>query len=82
VPVAINCWVEPTTKLAGEAGAIAMEDNVGACTTTAAVVVKFTTGLVTPDMAAVILAVPAATPVAKPVEEIVAAAGVSLVQVT
>ena len=78
MPVAINCWVEPTTKLAGEAGAIAMEDKVGAAVTTG----KFTDELVIPAMAAVILVVPAATPVAKPVEEIVAAAGVSLVQVT
>ena len=28
VPVAENCWLEPTFKLAGEAGAIVMEDNV------------------------------------------------------
>ena len=38
--------------------------------------------LVIPDMDAVIFAVPTATAVAKPVEEIVAAAGVSLAQVT
>jgi hypothetical protein len=38
--------------------------------------------LVIPDMEAVILAVPTPTAVAKPVEEIVAAAGVSLAQVT
>ena len=25
----MNCWVEPTIKLAGEAGATAIEDNVG-----------------------------------------------------
>jgi hypothetical protein len=55
-----------------------MEDKVGAAVTTG----KFTDELVIPAMAAVILVVPAATPVAKPVEEIVAAAGVSLVQVT
>ena len=41
----------------------------------AASTVKSTLELVTPDRAAVILAVPAATPVAKPVEDIVAVAG-------
>jgi hypothetical protein len=30
-PVAANCWVEPTTNLAGEVGVNAMEDNVVAC---------------------------------------------------
>jgi len=56
--------VEPAAKLAGEAGDIAMEANVGAGVTTG----KFTDELIIPDMAAVILAVPIATPVAKPVE--------------
>ena len=28
VPVAVNGWVEPTTKLSGEAGVTAIEDNV------------------------------------------------------
>ena len=46
----------------------------------AATTVKLTGGLVTPDMAAVILVVPAATPVANPSESIVAVAGVSLPQ--
>ena len=43
---------------------------------------KLTAGLVIPSRVAVILAVPAATPVAKPVEEIVAVPVVSLAQVT
>jgi len=30
VPVAANCWVEPTNKLAGGTGVTAIEDNVGA----------------------------------------------------
>ena len=75
VPVAVNCWVEPTAKLAGEAGATAMEDKLG-------VTVKFRDGLVTPDKVAVILAVPTATPVAKPAEEIVALVVLELAQVT
>ena len=66
--------MEPTVKLAGEAGATAMEDNVAAdvvvgvveVVDAAATTVKLTGGLVIPDRAAVILAVPAATPVAKP----------------
>jgi hypothetical protein len=44
-----------------------MEDKAGAGTT-----VKITTGLVTLEKVSVILVVPAATPVAKPAEEIVA----------
>jgi hypothetical protein len=44
--------------------------------------VKLNGELVTPDMAAVMLAVPAATPVAKPVELIVAVPVLSLAQVT
>ena len=87
VPVAVNAWVEPTAKLAGEAGATAIEDNVAEdvvveAVDAAATTVKLTGGLVTPDRAAVILAVPAATPVAKPVESIVAVPVVSLAQVT
>jgi hypothetical protein len=27
--MAVNCWVEPTARLSGEAGVTAMEDNVG-----------------------------------------------------
>jgi hypothetical protein len=36
----VNCWVEPTIKLAGEAGATAIEDNVGAFVVTIVVVVE------------------------------------------
>ena len=43
---------------------------------------KFTTVLVTSERVAVIFVVPAATPVAKPVVEIVAVPVVSLFQVT
>lgn len=63
----------PTAKLAGEAGSTSIE--------VAASTVKSTLELVTPDRAAEIWAVPAATPVAKPVDEIVAVAVVSLNQV-
>ena len=74
VAVAVNCWVEPTARLAGEAGSTSIEVTSST--------VKSTLGLVTPDRVAVIWAVPAATPVAKPVDEIVAVAVVSLDQVT
>jgi hypothetical protein len=40
VPVAVNCWVEPTAKLAGEAGATAIEDNVGALVVAVVIVVE------------------------------------------
>ena len=52
-----------------------MEDKLG-------VTGKVTAGLVTPDRAAVILVFPAATPLAKPAEEIVAIVVSELVQVT
>ena len=29
VPVAVNAWVEPTVRLAGEAGSTSIEFNVG-----------------------------------------------------
>ena len=74
VAVAVNCCAPPTAKLAGEEGATAIE--VTAST------VKSTFGLVTPSKVAEKLADPAATPEAKPVEEIVAVAVVSLFQVT
>ena len=48
----------------------------------AATTVKFAATAVTPDKVAVILAVPAASPVANPLEEMVATPVVSLVQVT
>ena len=82
----MNCiWLEPTTKLDGAGGDMAMEDKVGGgtCTATvAAVTVKLATALVTPDKEAVILAVPAAIPLARPDELMVATAGVSLDHVT
>ena len=40
VPVAVNCWVEPTIKLAGEAGATAIEDNVGVSVVAVVIVVE------------------------------------------
>jgi hypothetical protein len=36
----VNCWVEPTIKLAGEAGATAIEDNVGVFVVVIVVVVE------------------------------------------
>ena len=36
----MNCWVEPTIKLAGEAGATAIEDNVGVFVVVIVVVVE------------------------------------------
>jgi aspartate carbamoyltransferase regulatory subunit len=66
-PVATNSCVEPTAKLSGVVGVTVMEDKAGAGTT-----VKITTGLVTLEKVAVIFVVPAATPAAKPAEEIVA----------
>jgi hypothetical protein len=58
VPVAVNCWVTPTGIL-GLAGVTAIEDRVA----------EFTERVVLPDLlpeVAVMLAVPAATAVAKP----------------
>lgn len=78
VPITTNCWVAPVARIAGVAGDIEMEDNVGAAATT----VKLTGGLVKKDRVAVIFEVPAATPVAKPVESIVAVSVLSLAQVT
>ena len=46
------------------------------------ITVRFTAVLVTPDRVAVILVVPSATAVAKPVEEIVAVPVVSLLHIT
>ena len=40
VPVAVNCWVEPTIKLAGEAGVTAIEDNVGVLVVAVVIVVE------------------------------------------
>ena len=74
VAIAVNCWVAPTAKLAGATGSTSIEAIFST--------VKRTLALVMPSSAAVILAVPATIPVAKPVEEIVAVAVVSLAQVT
>jgi hypothetical protein len=76
IPEAINCWVRPAAKFAGEAGIIAMDDNVGDMT------VKVTGMLATPDRVAVILIVPVATAVAKPAGETVAPPVLELAQVT
>ena len=74
VPTALNSWEDPTAKLSGDAGVIARPVNVATGNITA--------GLVIPDTVAVILAVPAATPVAKPAEDIVAILVSELAQVT
>jgi hypothetical protein len=80
VPVAVNCWVSPAAKLAGEAGSTSIADNVGA--DAAATIVKLTAGLITPSRTALILTVPAAMPVALPVESIIAVLTLSLAHVT
>ena len=67
VPVATNTCVEPTPKISGVAGVIAMDDKAGAGTT-----VKVTAGLVVPERVAVMLVFPTAMPVATPAEDIVA----------
>jgi len=90
VPVAVNFTTEFTVAVGDEFFVIAMEDNIaidvipgvvgvidGAATT-----VKLTGGLVNADRDAVILAVPTATPVAKPLGEMVATPGLSLSHVT
>ena len=80
--------MEPTVKLSGEAGDTAIEDNVSVQCQVVEVVDAAATTVKTyrwasySGQAAVILAVPAATPVAKPVESIVAVPVVSLAQVT
>ena len=75
VPVAVNCWVLPAAMLA-VAGVTAIEDSV-----TAAVTVR----VAVPDLplkAAVMVAVPAATAVARPLLVIVALVVLDEVQVT
>jgi len=64
VPVAVNCWVFPATRL-GLAGVTEMDDKVAAVTGRVAVP-NF------PLKVAVMVAVPAATPVARPLLLIVA----------
>ena len=68
--------MRPTARLTGVAGIIDMEDNVKATT------VKFITGLVTSDKAAVIFTLPIATPVATPTADTVAILISELTQVT
>ena len=83
VAVAVNCWVEPMIKLAGEAGVTAMEDNEGLVVVVAAgTTVKGTDWLVIPFNDAVMLAVPDVTPLANPKSSIVAIGVESLVHVT
>ncbi len=72
--------MEPTTRFAGDAGVTAIEDSVDVGM--GAITIRVTAGLVTPDTDAVMLVFPAATPVAKPVEEIVAILAPELAQVT
>ena len=74
VPVAVNCCVLPTFKWVGFAGVTAIDCNANT--------VSVTPGEVTVPWLAVIEVVPAATPVASPVAEIVAVAGVPEFQVT
>jgi hypothetical protein len=78
VPVAVNWSVAPTARPPGDSGVIAIEDSVGV----GAATFRVTAGLVTPDREAVISAVPAATPVAKPASETVAILVSELAQVT
>lgn len=63
MPVAVNCWVEPARRLAGEAGVTAIEDNFDKGITTSRITGEF----VIPDMVAVIFAVPTVTPATIPV---------------
>ena len=68
--------MEPIAKLAGETGVTTIEDSVGPGVVEAVTGFGIATvnmmALVTPDTDAVILVVPAATPIAKPAEDIVA----------
>ena len=57
-PLAVNCSVEPTAKLSGGLGVAIIEDRV--------ITNKVTDGLVIPSRVAVILVVPAASPLAEP----------------
>jgi hypothetical protein len=74
VPVAVNCWVEFTVKLNVEVCLIAIDNN---CTTG-----NVTAVLLILDKAAVISVFPGAKPLAKPLEEMVAAVLFELFQVT
>jgi hypothetical protein len=74
VPVAVNCC-EPGFATVGVAGVTAIETKFGVTVNTAIFEV-------TPESVAVMFEVPTATPVARPVAEIVAVAGVAEFQVT
>ena len=74
VPTTTNRWIEPTVKLAGEAGDTAIEDNIATG--------NFAAELVIPDSAAVISVLPSPIPVATPFEEMVAIPVFELTQVT
>ena len=72
--MAVKRCVEPIIKLAGLAGFILTEVN------DIDVTVRVSAGLVIPESAAVIFVAPAATPVAIPLENMVAIAGEELIQ--
>jgi hypothetical protein len=74
VPATTNRWTEPNVKSAGDAGDIAMEDNVATG--------NFAAGLVNPDMAAVISVLPSLMPAANPFEDMVATPASELNHVT
>jgi hypothetical protein len=74
VPTTANRWIEPTVKLAGEAGDTAIEDNTATG--------NFAAVLVIPDSAAVISVLPSPIPVANPFEDMVAIPVFELTQVT
>lgn len=63
VPTAANCSDAPTPKSEGKAGVTAIEAKPDV----EVITVKVTAGLVIPDSLAVMLVLPTATPVAKPV---------------
>ena len=75
IPMAEKCSVIPTERLAGTNGIIIMEDNEDND-------IKVTGGPVIPESDAVIVVVPAAKPVAIPLENIVAVVRMELPQLT
>ncbi len=77
--MAVNCLVPLTVTLA-VAGVTVIDVSVGGGA--GAVTVKVTVGLLLPERDAPMVVVPAATPVAKPEEEIVAVPGLELTHVT
>jgi hypothetical protein len=76
VALAVNCWVAPVVML-GNVGETAIEVTVTAAAVTVSVAVA-----VNPSAVALMVVVPAATPVASPVELTVAAVVFDEVQVT